>query len=100
MIDLERTDLGRIAVDEDVLTDIVREAAASVDGVHSVRGRSTQLALEAERAVTVTIGLSCVGGVVLPDVARRVQTEIGAVVSRTLDPTTLRVDVTVEEVAG
>jgi uncharacterized alkaline shock family protein YloU len=100
MIDVERTDLGRIAVDEDVLTHIVREAAASVDGVHAVRGRSGQPTVDAERAVTVTIGVTCVGGVVLPDVARRVQAEIGKVVSQALDPSALRVDVAVEEVAG
>jgi uncharacterized alkaline shock family protein YloU len=99
VIDLEHSELGRIAVDEEALTRLVRDAAASVAGVRSVRSRSTHVTLDDPRAATVVVSLSCAAGAVLPDVARRVQADVGAAIANALDARPLRVDVTVEEVA-
>jgi uncharacterized alkaline shock family protein YloU len=100
VIDLLRTSRGRVAVDDRALDRLVREAAERVDGVEAVHTRrGVRIAVEAEREVVVAIGIVAHTGVVLPELARRVQERIGEVLGTVLEPRSLRVDVAIEEVA-
>jgi uncharacterized alkaline shock family protein YloU len=100
VIELVRTSLGRIAVDEQALNRLLRDATERIDGVDSVHGRrGVRVAVEAEGDVEVTIGIVSVHGVVLPELGRRVQDRLCDVLRAALEPRSLRIDVAIEEVA-
>ena len=101
MIDVDRTPFGRIAVDAAALAGVVRGAAERVEGVHAVQARrAIKIEVSEHRAVTVSIGVVARAGTVLPDLGRRVQERVAEDVQAALEPSSLRVDVTIEEVAG
>ena len=101
MIDVDRTALGRIAVEKAALTRLVREAAERVEGVHAVRARrGTHIEVSEHRAVAVSLAVVARAGAVLPELGGRVQERVAEVVRTALEPSSLRVDVTIEEVTG
>ena len=100
MIDVDRTAFGRIAVDEAALTRLVRETAERVEGVHAVRGRGTRISVEKERAVIVMVGVVARAGTGLAELGRNVQERVAQALRTALEPSALRVDVTIEEIAS
>jgi len=101
VIDVERTSLGRIAVDEAALTRLVRQAIERVEGIQAVRARrGIRLVVEEDRAIVVSVGVVARAGAVLPEIGRRVQERVVDVVRTALEPSAVRVDVTIEEIAA
>ena len=100
MIELERTELGAVWVDEDALVRLVRSAALGVDGVRGVaQRRGVRLQMADGGGPTVSVIVSARMGAVLPELARAVQRRIADVFRTTLGATPARVDVTVDGVA-
>ena len=86
-----------VTVADAALAQIVVQAAESVDGARVHRPRR-KLALELDGArATVGLELAVAYGRVLPDVARDVQTQVGAALTRMCALDAVTVDVTVEE---
>lgn len=88
---------GTITVPNGVLTQIVIRAAESVSGagVHRPR-RGVEVSIDGGRA-RVALELTVQFGLVLPEVARDVQAQIGEDLRRACDVSIDAVDVTVEE---
>ena len=93
MKDLTSTPLGRIAVEPKALDRLVRDAAASVDGVKVIR---VAVSLEQDGAAAVTVNAS--RRAVLPEVGTLVQERIADAFRQSLDTTPSRVDVTIEAI--
>ena len=93
MKELTRTPLGRIAVEPRALDRLVRDAAASVDGVTVVR---VAVSLEQGGAAAVTVNAS--RRAVLPDLGALVQQRIADALLQTLEAMPSRVDVTIEAI--
>jgi uncharacterized alkaline shock family protein YloU len=89
MKELAHTALGRIAVEPKALDRLVRDAAASVDGVGVVRAVSLD---DGAAAVTITARRRAV----LPELGALVQQRIAEAVRKALDVPAARVDVTIE----
>ena len=101
MIDIDRTDRGRIAVDEAVLTRLVQRTAEGVEGVHAVRARrGIRVVVEPGRAVVVSVGVVASVGTVLPDLGRSVQGRVAEAITAALEPSAMRVDMPIEEIAA
>jgi uncharacterized alkaline shock family protein YloU len=90
MKELAHTPLGRIAVEPKALERLVRDAAASVDGVEVVRSAASLD--EGAAAVTITARR----GAVLPELGALVQQRIAETLQQALDLPAARVDVTIE----
>ena len=93
MKELTRTPLGRIAVEPKALERLVRDAAASVDGVKVVRAA---VSLEQDSAAAVTVTAS--RRAVLPELGALVQQRIADALRQASDATPSRVDVTIEAI--
>jgi uncharacterized alkaline shock family protein YloU len=86
-----------VTISDAALTQIVVQAAESVDGARVRRARrKLPLELDGARA-TVGLELAVAYGKVLPDVARDVQAEVGSALARMCALDAVTVDVTVEE---
>lgn len=86
-----------ITVADAALTQIVVQAAESVDGAR-VRRPRRKLALELDGVhATVGLELAVAYGKVLPDVARDVQLQVGNALTQMCALDAVTVDVTVEE---
>ena len=89
---------GTITVTDGTLTQIVVQAAESVEGTHVRRARR-KLTLEIEDAqARVELELAVAYGKVLPDVAHEVQAQVSAALARMCGLDVRAVDVTVGEV--
>jgi uncharacterized alkaline shock family protein YloU len=88
---------GSIAIADAVLTQIVVQAAESIDGarVHRAR-RKLELEIEGRRA-HVELELAVTYGKVLPDVARDVQEEVAHALRGMCGLDIASIDVTIEE---
>jgi uncharacterized alkaline shock family protein YloU len=93
MKELTSTPLGRIAVEPKALDRLVRDAAASVDGVQVIR-----VAVSLEQGGTAAVAINASRRVVLPDVGALVQQRIAHALRQSLDTTPSLVDVTIEAI--
>ena len=91
MKELARTPLGGIAIDPKALERLVRDAAASVEGVKVVRAT---LSLEEEGAAAVTV--KAPRRAVLPELGALVQQRVAEMLQQALDVPATRVDVTID----
>ncbi|MGD0716297.1 MAG: Asp23/Gls24 family envelope stress response protein [Gaiellaceae bacterium] len=95
-----REEGGTITVADATLSQIVVQAAESVEGARVRRARR-KLALEIDGTRThVELELTVAYGKVLPDVARDVQEQVAAALARICGLEVTAVDVTVEELDG
>lgn len=89
---------GTITVTPPVLANLVTQAAEEVDGARVRRGRRRlEIEVTQERA-RVRLELAARYGVVLPDVARRVQERVADALTTMCKVTIDAIDVSVEEV--
>ena len=95
MKELARTPLGRIAVEPKALERLVRDAAASVEGVKVVRPP-----FRSRKAAPPTVTVTAPRGAVLPELGALVQQRIADALRQALDATPSRVDVTIEAIEG
>jgi uncharacterized alkaline shock family protein YloU len=93
MKELERTPLGGIAVEPKAVERLVRDAAASVEGVKVVKAT---MSLEDGGGAAVTVTAS--RGAVLPELGAVVQQRIADALRQSLDATTVGIDVTIEAI--
>ncbi|MGH3017083.1 MAG: hypothetical protein ACRDLU_01765 [Gaiellaceae bacterium] len=93
MKELARTPLGGIAVEPKALERLMRDAAASVEGVKVVRAT---LSLEEDGAAAVTV--TAPRRAVLPELGALVQQRVAHALQRSLDAAPSRVDVTIEAI--
>jgi uncharacterized alkaline shock family protein YloU len=101
MIELERTELGAVSVDEGALVQLVRDAALGVDGVRGVaQRRGVRLQMPDGGGPTVSVVVSARMSAILPDLARGVQQRVADTVRATLGVVPSQVDVTVDAVEG
>lgn len=99
MIELARTELGRITVGEGVLEGLVHDAASGVEGARVPRRRKhVRVQAEDGGAVAVEIGLSAEAGAVLPALGEAVQRQVAEALSAALDVQPARVDVSIDGV--
>jgi uncharacterized alkaline shock family protein YloU len=96
MIDLERTELGRVAVAERALAGLVRRAADDLESVRTCR--AAHVRADDEGTVEAQLAISAAPGVVLPDLGRHVQERVSSVLEAALGVPPSRVDVTIESV--
>jgi uncharacterized alkaline shock family protein YloU len=88
---------GSVRVSEVALTQIVRQAVASVDGARLRKWRR-RLGVELEDGrARAELRLAVAYGKVLPDVAAAVQEQVADALARTFDVEVEKVDVTIEE---
>jgi uncharacterized alkaline shock family protein YloU len=88
---------GTVRVSEAALTEIVRRAVASVDGVRLRKGRRRLgVELEGGRA-RAELQLAVAYGRVLPEVSAAVQEHVSAALAQMFDVVVEAVDVTVEQ---
>jgi uncharacterized alkaline shock family protein YloU len=88
---------GSVRVSEVALTEIVRRAVSSVDGVRLRKGRR-RLGVELENGrARAELRLAVAYGKVLPEVAAAVQAQVADALARMFDVEVEQVDVTVEE---
>ena len=98
MTELERTDLGRIAVSPAALRRVVTRTAEQVDGVRVRRQRRSPRVEVSGGAARVTVGLAVRRGTIVPDAARAVQACVADAVGSMLEVRVEAVDVAVEDV--
>jgi uncharacterized alkaline shock family protein YloU len=98
VIELERTSLGTIVVDERVLSALVEQAAREAPGVHAVK--KPEVALDGDRSVSVSLAVVVEPGAVMPEVGRTVQERVAGTLTTAIEPRGVRVDVTVEGVGA
>lgn len=99
MIDVARTSLGRISVDQKAFARLVHDAAEGADGTRVVRSRRTlQITIAEDGTPNVELAISASHGTVLPELGRRVQERVAEVLRATLGVADVRVDVTVESI--
>jgi uncharacterized alkaline shock family protein YloU len=92
-----RHDAGTVTVSPRAMAQIVLQAAESVPGARARRPRrGLDMAIEGER-IRITLELAAAYGEVLPELARRVQEEVAAAVSRMCGLAVDAIDVSVEE---
>jgi uncharacterized alkaline shock family protein YloU len=89
---------GSITVTPAALASLVTRAAAAVDGVEVRRGRRRLDVDVADGRARVRIELSARYGVVLPELARRVQQQVAAALASMCRVEVDAVDVSVEEI--
>jgi uncharacterized alkaline shock family protein YloU len=89
---------GSVTVTPSALADLVARAAESVDGAHVRRGRRRLDVELAGGTARVRLELTARYGVVLPDLARSVQTRVAETLATMCRVEVEAVDVTVEEV--
>ena len=94
MIEVARTALGGIALDPKALSQLAREAAESAGGVRV--GRTLDVSLGADGAVTVTVTVTASRRAVLPELGALVQQRIARALQQALEAPPARVDVTIE----
>jgi uncharacterized alkaline shock family protein YloU len=88
---------GSVRVSEAALSEIVRRAVASVDGVRLRKGRR-RLGVELEEGLaSAELRLVVVYGRILPEVCAAVQERVADALARMCDVEVGEVDVTVEE---
>ena len=88
---------GSVRVSEAALTEIVRRAVSSVDGVRLRKGRR-RLGLEIEDGrARADLQLAVAYGLVLPEVSAAVQERVADALGRMCDVEVEAIDVTVEE---
>ncbi|HEU0304702.1 MAG TPA: hypothetical protein VFR32_08975 [Gaiellaceae bacterium] len=92
MTEVGRTGLGRIAVEQKALEQLVRDAAE--DGGAQVA--SVRLSLAADEGATVAVSVEAPRRVVLPALGAALQRRIAGVLESSLGAAPARVDVTVE----
>jgi uncharacterized alkaline shock family protein YloU len=98
MIELERTERGRITAEPEVLDALVRAAAASVDGVR-LSHRRRQVRIDAGDEGLTVAGSICAGaGTVLPSVGSAVQARVWQALEAATGTAPARVDVSVESI--
>jgi uncharacterized alkaline shock family protein YloU len=91
---------GRIELPGSTLAAVVLRAAEAVDGVRVRRPRrGLDVALEDGRA-TVALELAARRGVVLPDLARSVQSSVSDALGRMAGLSVAAVDVSIDELDG
>jgi uncharacterized alkaline shock family protein YloU len=94
---LVQEDGGSVRVSEAALSEIVRRAVASVDGVRLRKGRR-RLGVELEEGrASAELRLVVVYGRILPEVCADVQERVADALARMCDVEVGEVDVTVEE---
>jgi uncharacterized alkaline shock family protein YloU len=98
VIELERTALGTIGVDERVLGGLAEHTARGAPGVHAVR--KPEVLVEDDRSVSVSLAVVVEPGAVMPEVGRAVQERVAGALTTAIEPRGVRVDVTVEGVGG
>jgi uncharacterized alkaline shock family protein YloU len=89
---------GTITVTAAALAGLVVHAAESVDGARVRRGRRRLEIDVSDRNARVRLELGARYGVVLPDLARRVQDEVSAALARMCAVRVEGVEVSVEEI--
>ena len=89
---------GTITVTAPVLADLVTQAAEGVDGARVRRGRRRPEIEVGADGWRVHLELAARYGVVLPDVARRVQEQVAEALTTMCKVTVETIDVSVEEV--
>jgi uncharacterized alkaline shock family protein YloU len=94
MIEVARTALGGIALDPKALSQLAREAAESAGGVRV--GRTLDVSLADDGAVTVTVTVTAPRRTVLPELGALVQQRIAGALQQALEAPPARVDVTIE----
>jgi uncharacterized alkaline shock family protein YloU len=98
MTHVVRTDDGAITVTDAALTQIVVQAAETVEGARVRRRPLRKLPLDIDgNSARVDLGLAVAYGRVLPDVAREVQAHVTDALTRMCGLDVTAVDVTVEE---
>jgi uncharacterized alkaline shock family protein YloU len=98
VIELERTSLGTIGVDERVLGTLAEQAAHEAPGVHEVR--KPEVVLD-DGSLSVSLAVVVEPGAVMPEVGRAVQERVAGALTTAIEPAgDVRVDVTVEGVEG
>jgi len=90
--------LGTITVTPSALAGLVAAAAEAVDGAHVRRGRRRLDIEMTDGAARVRLELTARYGIVLPDLARDVQENVAAALTRMCRVDVESVDVSVEEV--
>jgi uncharacterized alkaline shock family protein YloU len=93
---LVQDDAGSVRLSEVALTEIVRQAVASVDGARLRKGRRLGVELQDGRA-RAELQLAVAYGRVLPEVAGAVQERVADALVRMCDVEVEAVHVTVEE---
>jgi uncharacterized alkaline shock family protein YloU len=89
---------GTITVTASALAGLVVRAAEAVDGAHVRRGRRRLEIDMSDRTARVRLELGVRYGVVLPDLARRVQADVSNALATMCAVRVESVDVSVEEV--
>jgi uncharacterized alkaline shock family protein YloU len=89
---------GSITVTAAALSRLVARAAQSVDGTRVRRPKRAVEVAHGDGRVSVSLELSAVYGVPLPELARSVQERVGDAVARVCGLEVDRVDVEIEEV--
>jgi uncharacterized alkaline shock family protein YloU len=98
MTHVVRTDDGAITVTDAALTQIVVQAAETVEGARVRRRPLRKLPLDIDgNSARVDLGLAVAYGRVLPDVVREVQAHVTDALTRMCGLDVTAVDVTVEE---
>ena len=95
MKEVARTPFGRVAVEPKALERLVRDTAASVEGVKVV-----QATVSLEEGSAAAVAVTAPRGAVLPELGALVQQRIAEALQQSLDATPLRVDVTIEAIEG
>lgn len=89
---------GTITVTPSALADLVSRAAETVDGAHVKRGRRKLEVDVSDGGARVRLELTARYGVVLPELARAVQSTVAGVLTAMCRVEVEAVDVSVEEV--
>jgi uncharacterized alkaline shock family protein YloU len=90
---------GTITVPAPVLANLVTQAAEEVDGARVRRGRRRlEIEIGGEGVARVRVELAASYGVVLPEIARRVQERVAEALATMCNVTVDAIDVSVEEV--
>jgi uncharacterized alkaline shock family protein YloU len=98
MIDLDRTELGRVAVSPAALRRVVSRTAEQIDGVRVRRERRSPNVEVSGGKARVSLGLAVRRGAIVPETARAVQEHVSAAVGSMLEVRVEAVDVSVDEV--
>jgi uncharacterized alkaline shock family protein YloU len=95
VIEVTRTALGTVSLEQNALEQLVRHAAEEVDGARLAR-TGLDVTVGDGGTATVAVVLTAPRGAVLPELGQRVQARISEVLVTTFDAAPARVDVTVE----
>jgi uncharacterized alkaline shock family protein YloU len=98
VIELERTPLGTIGVDDRVLGAVAEHAAREAPGIHTVG--KPDVVLDGDRSVSVSMAVVVEPGAVMPEAGRAVQERVAGALATAIEVRDVRVDVTIEGVGG